>query len=170
MGSVYDNTIGVFTRSLTNLQKFLDKAQAYAEAKKFDVEVLVNARLAPDMYPLVKQIQVACDTAKSTAARLAGMEPPKHEDNEKTFAELKARVTKVLNYLETVKPADLEGAEDRRIPLPWAPGKWMQGGDYLSEMALPNFYFHLTTAYNILRHNGVDIGKMDYIGNVKIQG
>ncbi len=170
MTNSFDNTVGTFIRSLNNLQQFLGKAQAHAEAKKFDVEILVNARLAPDMYPLVKQVQVACDSAKGTAARLAGKDAPKHEDNEKTFAEVQARVAKVLNYLETFKPEDFKGSEELRIPLPWLPGKWMEASDYVPQMALPNFYFHLTTAYNILRHNGVDLGKMDFIGNVQIKG
>lgn len=170
MTSVYDHTVGAFTRSLTSLQKCLDKAQAYAEDKKFDVNVLATARLAPDMYPLIRQVQATCDSAKATAARLTRQEPPKHEDNEKTFDELRARIAKVQTYLATFKSKDFEGSEDVRVPLPWAPGKWMQGGEYVPQMALPNFYFHLATAYGILRHNGVDLGKSDFIGDINIQG
>lgn len=168
--NMYDMTVVTFARSLNNLLKWMDKAQAHADAKKFEVDTLVTARLAPDMYPFVKQVQVACDTAKFTAARLLDKEAPKHEDNEKTFAELRQRANKVLTYLATFKASDFSGCEDRRVPLPWAPGKWMHGGEYVPQMALPNFYFHLTTAYDILRHNGVDVGKMDFIGDVNIKG
>ncbi len=165
----YDLSVTTFTRGLNNLLKFMDKAQAAADQKKFDVNTLVQARLAPDMYPFVKQVQVACDSAKFTSARLAGKDAPKHEDNEKDFAELRQRVTKVLSYLETFKRDDFNGVEDRRISLPWAPGQWMHGGEYLPQLGLPNFYFHLSAAYCILRHNGADVGKMDYLGNVNIQ-
>ena len=168
--SLYDLTVVTFTRSLGNLQKWLDKAETLATAKKFEVDTLLQARLAPDMYPLVRQVQVTCDTAKFTVARLVDKEAPKHEDNEKTLAEVRQRINKVLTYLGTYKANDFNGAEDRRIALPWAPGKWMHGGQYVPQMALPNFYFHLTTTYDILRHNGVDIGKMDFIGDVNIQG
>jgi hypothetical protein len=168
--NLYEITVASFTRGLNNLQKWMDKAQAHADAKKFEVDTLVTARLAPDMYPFVKQVQIACDTAKFAAVRLTEKEAPKHEDNEKTFAELRQRINKALAYLATFKPADFNGAEDRRVPLPWAPGKWMHGGEYVPQMAGPNFYFHLTTAYDILRHNGVDVGKMDFIGDVNIKG
>ena len=170
MSTVYEQTIATYNRGLSNLLKFFDKAETLATAKKFDVDILVNARLAPDMYPLVKQVQIACDTAKSTAAKLVGKEPPKHEDNERTIGELRLRVKKVLDYLSTYKAEDFKGCEDRRIYMPWAPGKWMNGGEYLTQMATPNYYFHMGATYMILRHNGVDVGKMDFIGNANIQG
>lgn len=168
--NTYELTVTTFTRGLNNLVTFMDKAKAFADAKKFDVDTLVTARLAPDMYPFVKQVQIACDTAKATPARLLEKDPPKHEDNEKTFAELRERVSKTLKYLGTFKAEDFVGCEDHRVNLPWAAGKWMHGGEYVPQMALPNFYFHLATAYGILRHNGVDVGKMDFIGNVNIKG
>ena len=159
-----DSLVPQYIRMLKNLSGFLDKAQALATAKKFEVDTLLTARLAPDMIPLLGQVQIACDQAKGGAARLSGKEAPKHEDNEKTFADVKERVAKVLSYLEGFKEIDFRGYEARKITLPWAPGKVMSGPDYLAQMALPNFYFHVTTAYAILRHNGVDIGKTDFIG------
>jgi hypothetical protein len=163
-------TVETFVRGLTSLTTFLEKAEVFAKEKKFDVDTLATARLAPDMFPLTKQVQIACDTAKGAAGRLAGKQPPKYEDNEKSISELKARVAKTIEYIKTVKPEDMKGYEDLRIDLPWAEGKWMHGGQYLPEMAIPNFYFHLTTAYGILRHNGVNLGKMDFLGNVHING
>lgn len=170
MTTVYEQTVAAYARGLNSLLKMFDKASAHAGARKFELDTLITARLAPDMYSLVKQVQIACDTAKGTAARLVGREPPKHDDNEKTFNELRERLRTVLSYLGTFKPEEFKGCEDRRITLPWAPGKWMHGGEYITQMATPNFYFHLTTAYAILRHNGVDIGKMDFLGDVNIQG
>ena len=163
-------TVETYLRGLTNLQTFLDRAEAFAKEKKFEVDTLLQSRLAPDMYPLVKQIQVTCDTAKGTVARLVGKQPPKHEDNEKTFAEIRSRVTKTMDYVKTITAGDLKNCEDRRVDLPWAEGKWMHAGQYIPEMALPNFYFHLAMTYGILRHNGVNLGKMDFIGNVNING
>lgn len=157
-----------FTKMLTNLGHLLDKAQAYAEGRKFDPNNLVTARLAPDMYTLTRQIQASCDAAKFAAARLTGQEAPRHEDNEQTLADLKARVQKCLAFLTTLKAEHYHGASDRRITLPWADGKSMAAPDYLIEMAIPNFYFHVTAAYAILRHNGVEIGKMDFIGSIKL--
>ncbi len=156
---------------LRNLDRWLGKAAEHAKNKNFDPEVFVNARLAPDQYPLVKQVQSACDAAKFAAARLAGKDPPVHPDEEKTFEELRARIAKVGAYLETFTEKDLEGADARKVPIPYLPGgnKGALGIDYLVGLALPNFFFHVTTAYAILRHNGVDLGKRDYIGEaVKI--
>jgi len=152
-------------RMLTNLAAILEKAAAHAEANKIDPEVFVSARLYPNMFPLVRQVQIASDSAKGGAARLAGLEPPSFEDNEKTLAELIARAKKTVSYLETLKPAQFEGSEDRTIN--WktrTTERSMQGQPYLIHQVLPNLYFHVTTAYNILRHNGVELGKMDFLG------
>jgi hypothetical protein len=163
--SMYDLSVRTFTRMLTNLSGFIDKAAAYAEAKKFDGKVLVDARLAPDMFPFVSQVRVACDFAKGASARLAGIEPPKHEDNETTLAELKARIGKCLDFVRSVKPEQLVGCEDRDITHALRTVTLnMKGLPYLTSFVLPNFYFHLTMAYAILRHNGVDLGKRDFVG------
>jgi len=155
-----------FTNALKNLSGILDKAQAHAEAKKIDPAVLANARLFPDMLPFKRQVQIACDNAKGAVARLAGVEIPKHEDTEETFADLKARIAKTLAFVETIKPAQIDGSEEKDIHLKLGPVEvtW-KGMQYLCGFALPNFYFHAVTAYDILRHNGVEIGKRDYIGN-----
>jgi len=161
--NLYDATVPIFTKLLANVDKWLDKAAALADAKKFDVDVLATARLAPNQYPLLRQIQSACDQAKFTVAKLTGREPPVHPDTEKTTAELRQRIRAVVDYLGTFKREDFEGSEERPCSHTWMGGKWLRGGDYLGHLALPNFYFHLTTAYDILRHNGVDLGKMDYL-------
>jgi hypothetical protein len=155
----------VFIRGLRNLAAFLEKGRASAEARQFDPAILAAARLAPDMHTLCRQVQIASDMVKNAAARLAGATPPSFPDSETTFEELQARIAKTIAYLETVAPAQLEGSEVRTIELKF-PGRALQfsGADYLSLFVLPNFYFHLTTAYNILRHNGVPIGKMDFMG------
>ena len=155
-------------KMLKNLDRWLDKAVAWAETRSFDPEVLVQARLAPDQYPLVRQIQAACDSAKFVGARLAGVEPPKHPDTETTLPQLRARIQSVLAFLETITPQMMQGAADREVELSFAPGQQMRGGDYLDELALPNMYFHLVTAYAILRHNGVPVGKTDYIGSLSL--
>jgi hypothetical protein len=150
---------------LANLTKLLDKGVAYAEAKKFDSTVLVNARLAPDMLPLAKQVQIACDMLKNGLARLAGQEAPKFEDNEKTMDELKARIAKTLDYVKSVPASALEGSEDRDIKIPLRDRTLeMKGLPYVRQWVLPNFYFHAAMLYALLRHNGVDIGKMDWLG------
>jgi hypothetical protein len=161
--NLYDATVPIFTTLLGNVDKWLDKAAALAAAKKFDLDVLAGARLAPDQYNFVRQLQSACDQAKFTVAKLTGKEPPVHPDSEKTIAEIRQRVRTVLDYLATFQRDDFVGAEDRRCAHAWMDGKWLRGGDYLDHLALPNFHFHLTTAYAILRHNGVDVGKMDYL-------
>lgn len=164
--SMYQASIPVFTRMLTNLAAVLDKAAAHAEAKKIDPTVLVNSRLYPDMLPLVKQVQIASDHAKGAAARLAGLESPKFEDNEATFPELGARIQKTISYLNTLKPEQIDGSEERTITLPLRTRTLtFQGMPYLLNFALPNFYFHVTTAYDIFRHNGVELGKKDFIGS-----
>jgi hypothetical protein len=157
-------TISQFAKMLTNLDAWLQKGVDYAKTKSFEPDVLANARLAPDQYALVRQVQSACDSAKFAAAYLSGKEAPAHPDNEKTIGELRARIQACLAFLETVKEADFAGAESRRVAPRWLEGKWVRGDDYLTQVAAPNFYFHVTTAYAILRHNGVNLGKMDYIG------
>jgi uncharacterized protein len=163
--SMYQASLPLFKRMLTNLAAILAKGAAYAEARKIDPEVLVNARLFPDMFPLSRQVQIASDSVKGCAARLAGQEIPKYEDNEKTFPELIARVNKTIAYIDTFKPEDIDGSEDKAITIPLRSGDLhFDGMTYLLHFALPNFYFHVTTAYNILRHCGVEVGKMDFLG------
>ncbi|MFY7992424.1 MAG: DUF1993 domain-containing protein [Bacteriovoracaceae bacterium] len=163
---LYEITIPQFTKMLTNLNKIIDKAALNAESRKFDVEVLFNSRLAPDQFNFIRQIQIACDTAKLCASRLSGKEAPVQEDNEKTLAEVKARIESVITYLGTFKKEDFNGAEERKISQPRWEGKYLTGEEYALQHALPNIYFHITTAYSILRHNGVDIGKKDYLGEM----
>ncbi len=163
--SMYQASVPVFQRTLTALDAILDKAAAYAEARKIDPAVLVAARLAPDMYPLSRQVQIATDHAKGCSARLAGMPVPSFEDNEKTFPELKARIAKTLAFIATVKPEQVDGSEGRDITLKLGPRELhFKGQEYLLSVAQPNFYFHVTTAFAILRHNGVPIGKLDFLG------
>lgn len=163
--SMYQASVPVFIRMLGNLSGILAKGAAHAEAKKIDPLVLVNSRLFPDMFPLSRQVQIASDTAKGAAARLAGMEPPSYEDNEKTFPELIARLDKTVDFLKTFKPEQIDGSEERSVNIKVA-GQPMtlQGMTFLLQRALPNLYFHTTTAYAILRHNGVEVGKKDYLG------
>jgi hypothetical protein len=150
---------------LANLSKILDKGAAHAEAKKFDTSVLVNARLAPDMFPLARQVQVASDMVKNGVARLAGQEAPKYEDNEKTIEELKARLAKTIDYIKSVPASAFEGSEDRDIKIPLRDRVIeMKGLPYVRNWVLPNFYFHATMVYALLRHNGVDLGKPDFLG------
>ena len=153
---------------LTNLDRWLGKAADHAGTKKFDPENLVGARLAPDQYPLVRQVQSACDAAKLAGARLAGKEAPAHADDEKTFAEMRARIVKATSFLDTLQESDFEGSATRKVALPFLPGgnKGALGLAYLVQFAQPNFYFHLAHAYAILRHSGVELGKMDYIGGM----
>ena len=161
---LYDVTVPACLRALTQLTHCLDKAAAHADAKKFDFTVLLNSRLAPDQFPLTRQIQIACDTAKLGVARLTGKEAPVHEDKEATLPELKARIESVMSYLQSFKPQDFAGAEERKVTTPRWEGKWLTGSEYAQLHVLPNLYFHVTTAYSILRHNGVDVGKKDYLG------
>ncbi|WP_263143466.1 DUF1993 domain-containing protein [Pseudomonas sp. RIT-PI-AD] len=165
--SMYQASIPVFLRMFDNLSAILAKAQAHATAKKIDLAVLANARLAPDMLPLIRQVQIATDGAKGCAARLAGVEVPSYADNETTFDELQARIARTQDFLRGFQAAQVEGSETRTIHLSF-PGRslTLTGQDYLLNFVLPNFYFHLTTAYAILRHNGVEIGKMDFLGDV----
>ncbi|MBB1521384.1 DUF1993 domain-containing protein [Aquipseudomonas guryensis] len=163
--SMYQVSIPVFVRMFGNLSTILDKAAAYADAKKIDPAVLLNARLAPDMHPLTRQVQIASDAVKGCAARLAGVEMPSYADTESSFAELQARIQKTVDFIEGFSAAQIDGSEGREVVLRF-PGAEMKftGQDYLLNFVLPNFYFHLTTAYAILRHNGLEIGKMDFLG------
>lgn len=163
--SMYQASVPVFIRMLRNLRAILEKGAAHAEARKFDATVLPNARLAPDMLALPRQIYIATDTAKGCAARLAGIDPPKYEDVESTVPELTARIDKTVVFLKSVTPAQIDGSEERDITLKFPNNTFQfKGLQYLTHFALPNFFFHVTTAYNILRHNGVDLGKPDFIG------
>src|SRR4051794_16362316 len=155
-----------YMKMLKNLDRCLEKAVAHAAAKKFEPDVFVHARLAPDQYALDRQIQSACDSAKFSAAYLSGKTPPAHPDTEKTIAELRARIQSCLAFLETVTEADVAGAEDRKVAPKWLEGKWVKGDQMLVQVSLPNFYFHVAHAYAILRHNGVNLGKNDYIGSI----
>ena len=159
-----------FEISLNALSAVLDKAAAFAAAKKIDPAVLLHSRLSPDMFDLTRQVQVATDQAKNGSARLAGVEPPRYEDNETTIDQLKARIAKTVAYLKTLDPAKIDAAADREITFPLGPAKGnMQGADYLNHFVLPNFHFHVTTAYAILRHCGVDLGKRDFFGAIPIK-
>jgi len=165
--SVHALSVDVFTSTLTNLAAILEKGAAHAAAKKFDSAVLVGSRLAPDMLPLSRQVQIACDLAKNSVARLAGLTPPRHEDNEKTIEELRGRIAKTVDYLQSVPAAAFEAAEDRDIQVPAGERTFeFKGLAFLQRWAIPNVFFHVTTAYAILRHNGVDIGKRDFLGPI----
>src|SRR5262249_55036539 len=162
---MYQASAPRFVNTLKNLSAILDKAQAHAEGRKIDPAALLNFRLYPDMFPMKRQVQVACDTAKAAVARLGGVEVPRHEDTEETFSELKARIAKTIEFIQTLKPAQIDGSEEKNIHLKLG-GREVdfKGMQYLLGQALPNFYFHVTTAYDILRHNGVELAKRDYIG------
>ncbi len=156
-------------KMLNNLDHWLEKSIEFAKSKSFEPDVLLNCRLVADMYPLLRQVQAACDGAKFGAARLSGQEAPKHPDTEQTMVEIRARIRTCLSYLETFKEPDFDKADTRLVSLSFMPDKVLLGIDYLVEMVLPNFYFHITTAYDILRHNGVDVGKRDFIGSLNLR-
>ena len=163
--SMYSASVPVFARMLGHLAAWLDKAEAHAQAKKFDASVYLAARLAPDMLPLPKQIQIACDAAKFGVARLAGVEAPKFDDNEASLAELRERIRKTVEFVRAVPAAAIEGTEDKDVTVPRRDGNIVLKGEfYLKHYVQPNFYFHVTTAYALLRHNGVELGKGDYLG------
>jgi hypothetical protein len=163
--SMYQASAPRFANTLGNLAAILDKAQAHCETRKIDPLVLTGCRLYPDMFPFSRQVQIACDTAKGAVARLAGAEIPKYEDTERTFEELKARIAKTVDFVRSVKAEKIDGSEEKEIVLPMRSGERRYTGlQYLLGQAVPNFYFHVTTAYAILRHNGVEIGKQDYLG------
>jgi hypothetical protein len=166
---LHEMTVIQFSKMLSNLSRCLDKAAAYAEAKKFDPAVLLQTRLAPDQFNLTRQVQIACDNAKNGVARLTGKEAPKFEDTEQTLPELKARIEKVVGYLASITAQDFKGAEERKISLPYWSGKHLNGQEYFQQYLIPNFYFHMATAYSILRNNGVDVGKSDYMGELPLK-
>jgi hypothetical protein len=164
---MYTNSVPPIIRSLTNLRAILEKAAVHATAKKIDQEVLINSRLFPDMYPLSRQVQIATDVAKGAVSRLAGVEPPKYEDREATFPELLARIDKTVALLKTFKPEQINGSEDKTIALPLHDRTLnFTGLAYLLDFVMPNVYFHVSTAYAILRHDGVEIGKKDFLGSI----
>jgi hypothetical protein len=165
----YELTVPVFLKHLQSIGQWIDKALEYAEEKKFDPEVLMQARLAPDQHPFLRQVTIACDCAKWAAAKLTGQDGPAHPDTETTIAELRVRLRTVTDYLKSFGPADFAGAEERLCAHTWMGGKGMRGRDYLKEFVIPNFFFHCTTAYAILRHNGVPLGKRDYLVGLTLE-
>lgn len=165
---IYQASVPVFIHMLGNLRTFLVKAAAHAENRKFDATVLADSRLFPDMFPLSRQVQIATDMAKGATARLAGLEPPSYEDSERTLPELIARVDKTIVYIQSISAAQIENSETRAIELKMRTGVLhFDGQSYLLQFVLPNFYFHVTTAYNLLRHNGVELAKMDFLGSIQ---
>jgi uncharacterized protein len=169
--SMSEASLPVFEIGLAALSANLDKVAAFAAAKKIDPSVFLNMRLAPDMFALTRQVQVAADQAKNGSARLAGVEAPKYEDTETTIDQLKARIAKTIAYLKTLDRRQIDGSSDREITFPLGPSNkgHMKGADYLNHFVLPNFYFHLTAAYAILRHGGVELGKRDFLGAIPMQ-
>lgn len=163
---MYYRAVSQCSHSLENVEAWLDKAEKFSAAKNLDVKVLLNARLAPDMKPLIYQVQSACDYVKAAAAWLSGQTPPKHEDNEQSADELRARIRKTVDFVKSVSESQYEGASNRRVSLSWVPGKVLSGDDYLFQMAIPNVYFHIAMVYAIFRNAGVDVGKMDFLGTV----
>ncbi|MGQ0596228.1 DUF1993 domain-containing protein [Aquabacterium sp.] len=163
--TLYSAFIPVAIRTLQNLSAVLAKGAAHCEARKIDPNAFLSARLYPDMFPLTRQVQIASDTVKGAAARLAGIEMPRYEDNETTFAELQTRLDKTVAFLQTIQPAQIDGKEDADIVLSFPTRTFeFKGQAYLTGWVLPNLYFHTTTAYNLLRHGGVELGKADYLG------
>jgi hypothetical protein len=165
--NMYEASIPAFARMLENLSQILHKAEAYAENRKIAPQVLIDARLAPDMFPLARQIQIASDSVKGAAARLTGSEIPSYPDTETSFAELQERIAKTLKFIQGFKPEQFDGSETRDILVKGRNHeRRFNGRDYLFSFVIPNFFFHVTTAYAILRHNGLEIGKADYLGNI----
>lgn len=163
---IYEYTVPQFKKMLSNLNLILDKATEFSTTKKIETEVLLNSRLAPDQFNLIRQVQIACDTAKLGVSRLTGKDAPKHDDSEKTLGELKTRIEQTISYLNDFNANDFKGAEDRQVTHPRWEGKWLTGFDFTTQHMIPNMYFHVTTAYAILRHNGVEIGKKNYLGEM----
>src|SRR5690349_10868310 len=161
---MYYQVVSQCTQSVKNIETWLDKAEQFAAAKQLDVRVLLNGRLAPDMKPLIYQVQSACDYVKAAAAWLSGQTPPKHDDNEQTIAELRARIRKTAAFADSVKEPQYANASKCEVKLSWAPGKVIRGEDYLLQLTIPNTFFHIAMAYAIHRHNGVDVGKRDFLG------
>ena len=166
--SMFESSIPVLIRNLNNLSAFLEKGANHASEKEIDGAVLVNSRLFPDMFPLARQIQIASDVSKGAAARLSGIEAPNFEDNEASFEELQTRISNTIKFLESVPADKIDGTEEKEITVPAGANEFkFSGRDFLQMFVLPNVFFHTTTAYNILRHNGVEIGKMDFLGAPK---
>jgi uncharacterized protein len=162
---MYQASAPRFANMLRNLGALIDKAEAHCAAKKIEPAAITAFRLYPDMFPFTRQVQISCDTAKGAVARLAGVEIPKHEDTEQTFAELKSRIAKTVDFIESIGAGKIDGSEDKEIVLQMRSGeRRFKGMPYLLGFAYPNLYFHVTTAYNILRHNGLEVGKADFIG------
>ena len=166
--TMYSASVPVFVRILGNMSLWIDKAEAHAEAKKFSAGVYLGARLAPDMLPFTTQVQIACDSAKFAVSRLAGVDAPKFEDDETSLADLRERIARTIAFIRSVPAAQIDGTEDKDIVVPRRDGSMtLKGEAYLKHYSTPNFYFHATTAYALLRHNGVEIGKMDFLGQPK---
>ena len=161
---IYQSTVPQLIKMLKNLSAILEKGAQHASTKKFEMEVLLQTRLAPDQFPLGRQIQIACDTAKLGVSRLTGKEAPTHDDKEATYVEFKSRIESTIAYLEKFSAEDFKGALDRKISQPRWEGRHLTGEEFLLQHMIPNFYFHITTAYSILRNNGVDVGKKDFLG------
>lgn len=157
------------SKMLKNLDRWIEEATAYAKTRNFDPEVYVTLRLSPDMFPLVKQVQAACDAAKFAAAYLTGQKPPVHPDTETTLGQIRERITTCTAYLDGLAEADFAGAAERRVSPPWLGGAWLTAEDYLREAAVPNFHFHVVTAYDLLRHAGVQLGKTSFIGTLPVK-
>lgn len=166
---LYEIAIPQWIKMLNNLKGILEKGSHHAEMKGYDFSVLLHSRLAPDQFNLIRQVQIATDMCKLGAARLAGKEAPKHDDTEKTLAELLARIDSVIAYLAAFSKSDFTGAAERQVFHPRWEGKYLSGKEFLLEYSMPNIYFHITTAYAILRHNGVDVGKKDYLGELPLK-
>jgi hypothetical protein len=165
---MYYQIISQCTQTLKNVETWLDKAEHHAAAGAFDAAVLMTGRLAPDMNDLTYQVQSACDYVKAGAAWLSGQTPPRHEDNEQTIDDLRARIRKTVAFVESVKEAQYAAASERKVSLSWAPGKVIGGEDYLLQMTVPNTYFHIAMIYAVLRHHGVNVGKMDFLGPINL--
>ncbi|MGH8795702.1 MAG: DUF1993 domain-containing protein [Caldimonas sp.] len=166
--TMHSASVPIFVRMLGNMTVWLDKAEAHAQAKKFEPAVYLTSRLAPDMLPFTKQIQIACDAVKFGIARLAGVDAPKFEDNETSLADLRARIRKTIDFVESVPASKIDGSETRDVIVPRRDGSMtLKGEVYLKHFALPNFFFHVTTVYALLRHNGVELGKADYLGSMQ---
>jgi hypothetical protein len=164
------DAVFLYLKHLRAMERWIDKTRENAAQRKFDADVLLAARLAPDQLPLSAQFQSACDSAKFGVTKLAGVEPPSHPDTEKTFEELRARINTAVSLVETFQDSDFAGWEERRVSHSWMGVKWIRASDYIIEFAVPNFLFHVTTAYSILRHNGVPLGKSDFIAPITMHG
>lgn len=163
---IYEITVPQFTKMLTNLDAILAKSLPFAEAKKIEPEVLLNARLAPDQFNLLRQVQIACDSAKLCVSNLTGKPAPLHDDKETSMPQLRSRIAETIQFMSSVTKNDFEGAADKKISMPRWEGKYLFGHEYVTQHSIPNVYFHVTVAYEILRHNGIELGKKDYLGTM----